>query len=144
MEPESSLGQSSLGQSSLVPAAPGDDDRQDETKKDLDKIAGRFADCYGRQPDKQFLDEASQALKSGKPVDGLLEVISKAAERKPKHPDRYTQKAITEYEPQLESKPWQPSQQPDGELADWERDWLEEVKRRKAARAEKEVPHEPD
>lgn len=106
-------------------------------------IRETFEQSFGRAPDENFVRTAQGLVTADRPLAWVLDAIRQAGGKKGcDRPEAYTLGVIRLYRPPKQQHQ-QETELPNGELARWEQDWLEEVKRRKAARA-KEEPNEPD
>lgn len=107
-----------------------DFDKESEDNFFVFCIVAAFTKLFGREPNKSFVTSINKLSKSGLQVGDAQEAILKAARKKPRNPEPYI---LTIFKELLQKTQKQQEPNPDMPLADWELQWMEEVKRRRAA-----------
>ena len=100
----------------------------------IDSIREEFKKAFGRDPDKPFTAGIKRKLAQVSKED-VLDVIKIARSKHPGNPEAYIMAALSDRGQR--SRPQKPETQPDDPdrpLEQWERDWLVEVRRRRAQR----------
>ena len=99
-----------------------------------DSIKEEFRRAFGRDPDKPFTAGIKRKLAQVSKED-VLDVIEIARGKQPGNPEAYIMAALSDRGQR--AKPQEPASSPDDPdrpLEQWERDWLDEVQRRRAQR----------
>lgn len=109
-------------------------------------IGEEFERSFGRPPDRAFLRTAEALITPERPLDWVRAAIRQAGGKQGcQNPEAYALGVIRQYQPRQDTprpaparRPWQPSPPLDGALTDWEKQWLADVRARRAARQAKE------
>ena len=98
-----------------------------ENTENLFWVEDTFVRTYGRKPDKNFCKYVADLLAEGISIGTIRDIIIQSGKNNPRVPEAYILTAIRK-----EQERQQQETQTE-ELADWEKEWLADVKRRKAA-----------
>lgn len=89
---------------------------------EFDSIRKEFIERFSREPDKAFLPSISAQITAGKREQDVIEIIQQTAQRHPRKPEAYILAALKH------QQEYTPEQDPNAPLADWEVDWLKELR----------------
>lgn len=106
-----------------------DFDQENETDFFVFCVVAAFVKLFGREPNKSFVGSLRKLSASGLQIGDAQAAVLKAAQGKPRNLEPYI---LTILKDQLAKQQSVDSDEP---LADWEKQWLEEVKRRRASQS---------
>lgn len=97
-----------------------------------DSFRKKFIESFGREPDRPFLSGVRNKLEHV-PTEEVWKILKLAAGKHPRNPEAYILAALKQKQEHRVAYPQQtayPEQDPNAPLADWEVQWLAEVRRR--------------
>lgn len=97
-----------------------------------DSFRKKFIESFGREPDRPFLSGVRNKLEHV-PTEEVWKILKLAAGKHPRNPEAYILAALKQKQEHRAAYPQQtayPEQDPNAPLADWEVQWLAEVRRR--------------
>lgn len=134
LEPESSQGQVSQVKVSLVKSSQGAGAARLADEKEIFEF---YESRFDGKPAAALVKEIAGRLDAGVPAADIVDALEKASRKRLDNPGGYCLTVIRNLQPPKTSEP-------DGGLRPWEKDWLDEVKRRQEAQhAEQSDPDRP-
>ena len=111
---------------------------KNEKERFVFRYAERFEELFGDTPSTSHLTGICNLVEDGKSESAIMEALDGIRPGGRENPEKYAYAVCKRYEPK------QSAPDPDAPLADWEQDWLDEMRKRKERRdAQQSDPHGP-